>query len=229
MRATSASAELSIALISPGIDFQPLPPLSARSPRYFSLVIRAQINTSSRSGVPRGAWAGRWSGDCCGSGSSSASQIHPKLMDHGPELSTVQPHTPHVPWAGTRVGVGSWNGLEEDSLFPLAPWNGASLAALETAGCPGLAAVCSRSPKNEEPALEASPCLLPHPNPWEKSSRNWGAPPAPHSTIPPPPLQIQDGCSGALERNKQTNTQTPLLVPSATGGTKPCSQGPSSE
>lgn len=147
----------------------------------------------------------------------------PKPMDHVRELSIVHP-TPHIsPGQAPGCEEGSWR-----KTFPFlwllypgsasTPWDGAQLGAESWSQLGGLVAQkahasCRTPPMGAQRQEPGSPPSHP------RSSRQ----------LPPRPRRIQDGYSGATKRNKQTNTQTPLLVPTATGGTKPCSEGPSSE
>lgn len=71
-----------------------------------------------------------WPGDCCGSDSSSTSQICQKPTDHAPELGTAQPYTPHLHQDVRRSPGMGW---KKTSLFSLAavsqvsaypPWDG---------------------------------------------------------------------------------------------------------
>lgn len=106
-------------------------------------------------------------------------------------------------------------------------WSFTGSGAPEPAGRPG--SCCSlQISENQEPSLETNACLYHTPSTGEKQ-QELGSHPRFLRAASPGPHRVRDGYPGAAERNKQTNTQTPLLVPSASGGTKPCSEGPSSE
>lgn len=148
----------------------------------------------------------------------------PKPMDHVRELSIVHPTPP----LGRHQDVRRGPGMGWRKTFPFlwllypgsasTPWDGAQLGAESWSQLGGLVAQkahasCRTPPTGAQRQEPGSPPSHP------RSSRQ----------LLPRLRRIQDGYSGATKRNKQTNTQTPLLVPTATGGTKPCSEGPSSE